>query len=100
MANGDVFASIALLSFGVFTLLMGLFAAYFGMGKSRTIGYVLMVLAGLAGLLWAALVWPVVPGVDPAWDSGAVITAVVAVVGASVGAAASLILFLLSIMKS
>ena len=100
MPYGDVFASIALLSFGVFTLLMGLFAAYFGMGKSRTIGYVLMVVAVLAGLVWAALVWPVLPGVEPVWDSVVVVTAIIAVVGAGVGALASLVVFLVSIMKS
>lgn len=100
MALGDVFTSIAVLSFGVFTLLMGLFAAYFGMGKSRTIGYVLMVLSVLAGLVWAALVWPVLPGIEPVWDSNVVLTAIVAVAGAGVGAIVGVVLFLASIMKS
>jgi uncharacterized membrane-anchored protein YitT (DUF2179 family) len=100
MAYGEVFTSIALLSFGVFTLLTGLFAAYFGMGKSRTIGYVLMVVAVLSGLIWAALVWPVLPGIEPTWDSDTVLIALIAVVGAGVGAIVSVALFLASIMKA
>lgn len=47
------FATILLLVFGLFLILAGLFTAYFGSGKSRTIGVVLLVVGIVVGILSA-----------------------------------------------
>ena len=95
-----VFLSILLLSFGFFTLLMGAFAAYFGAGKSRVIGVLLMVVALIAGFAFSMFTFEFIPGVPVAWEPEVVGQAVVAVLAATVGGIASLIVFLTAIMKA
>lgn len=96
----DVFFGILLFSFGLFTLLAGLFTAYFGAGKSRAIGFVLMIL-GLVGLLaFGTLTWNIVPTIAPVFDSQVIKVSLVGVLGSAVGAIGALIVFLVSIMKA
>lgn len=95
-----IFLSILLLSFAFFTLLSGLFSAYFGAGKSRVIGVILVLVAIIAGFVFAMFTWPFIPGVAVVWDPETVASAVVAVLAATVGGIASLIVFLTVIMKS
>ena len=45
------FLTILLLVFGLFLILAGIFTAYFGSGKSRTIGVVLLVVGLVVGVL-------------------------------------------------
>ncbi|MCI4365197.1 MAG: hypothetical protein L3K10_03940 [Thermoplasmata archaeon] len=45
------FLAILLLVFGLFLILAGIFTAYFGSGKSRTIGVALLVVGLVVGLL-------------------------------------------------
>ena len=99
-ALSTVFLSILLLSFAFFTLLSGMFAAYFGAGKSRVIGTLLMVVALAAGFVFTMLTWEFVPGVPVMWNPETVLQAVVAVLAATVGGIASLFVFLLAIMKA
>jgi hypothetical protein len=99
----DVFGSILLLSFGLFTLLAGVFTAYFGAGKSRKIGLGLAILGLLAVVLFAGFTWGSVPALRElgvAWSSREVMEGVVAVIAAGVGAFLALGLFLVSIMKA
>lgn len=98
----DVFAGILLFSFGLFTLLAGLFTAYFGAGKSRAIGFVLTILGLVAVLLFVTLTWQVV-GVVPAIfgaNEHGIVTSLVGVVASAVGAIIALVVFLVSIMKA
>jgi hypothetical protein len=98
----DVFVGILLFSFGLFTFLAGLFTAYFGAGKSRAIGFVLVIVGSLAMLLFATLTWPIID-VVPATLSGsehAIVVSLVGVVASAVGAIVALIVFLISIMKA
>lgn len=95
-----IFLSILLLSFAFFTLLSGILAAYFGAGKSRVIGVMLMLVAVVAGFVFAMFTWPFIPGVTVAWDPDTVAQAVVAVLAATVGGIASGIVFLTAIMKA
>ncbi len=89
------FVTILLLVFGLFLILAGVFTAYFGSGKSRTIGVVLLVVGLVVGILagyWyhtlhaslSTLVWQ------------AFLVLLAAVVGALVAVA----IFLVAIMKS
>ena len=101
MAEYDtIFLSILLLSFATFTLISGMFAAYFGAGKSRVIGVMLMVVALIAGFVFAMFTWEFIPGVGVFWEPEIVLQAIVAVVAATVGGVASLLVCLTAIMKA
>ena len=100
-ATSDVFLSTLLVSFGVFTLLAGLFTAYFGAGRSRRIGLALTIVGLLAVLIFAAFTWPIAPGaIAPIWDPDNTILAVIAVVAAGIGAFVSMGVFLMAIMRA
>lgn len=93
------FLAILLLVFGLFLILAGLFTAYFGSGKSRTIGVVLLVVGLVVGLLTGFLYHTDHPAgaallTSLVWESFLVIVA--AVIGALVAVA----IFLVAIMKS
>jgi hypothetical protein len=93
------FLTVIILVFALFMLLAGVFTAYFGSGKSRMIGVILVVIGLVVGLLW------VVMGLDSIeiievnlskviWDAFLYILAGV------IGAIAAIGVFLLAIMKS
>jgi hypothetical protein len=99
----DVFGSILLLSFGIFTLLAGVFTAYFGAGKSRKIGLGLTIIGLLAVIVFAGFTWGGVAALGSlgvSWSSREVMEGIVAVIAAGVGAFLALGLFLVSIMKA
>lgn len=98
--NSDVFVGILVFSFGLFTLLAGLFTAYFGAGKSRAIGFVLTIVGLIGILLFASLTWQVIPSISPMFDREAIQTSLFGVLGSAVGAFAALVLFLIAIMKA
>jgi hypothetical protein len=89
------FVTILLLIFGLFLILAGIFTAYFGSGKSRTIGVVLLV-AGLAVGLITGYFYHV-GGFGLAtliWETFLVLIAAI------IGALAAIAIFLVAIMKS
>jgi hypothetical protein len=103
MALTDVFSSILVLSFGLFTLLSGVFTAYFGAGKSRKIGLGLTIIGLLALIIFAGLTWGGVAALQNLgvqWRAPEVMAGIVAVIAAGVGAFLALGLFLVSIMKA
>jgi len=107
MADGatltDVFGSILLLSFALFTLLAGVFTAYFGAGKSRKIGLGLTIIGFLALIIFAGFTWGGVSALSTLgvhWESHVVLAGIVAVIASGVGAFLALGLFLVSIMKA
>ena len=95
------FLTIVAFVFALVMVIAGVFTAYFGSGKSRTVGLVLLV-AGLAiGSLWAYLIgfsdirlFADVPGWDVVYD------ALVNIVAALIGALAAIGIFLVAVMKS
>ncbi len=93
------FLTVIILVFALFMLLAGVFTAYFGSGKSRMIGVILVVIGLVVGVMW------VVMGLDSVeiievniskviWDAFLYILAGV------IGAIAAIGVFLLAIMKS
>jgi hypothetical protein len=89
------FVAILGLTFGLILLLAGIFTAYFGSGKSRTIGIVLLVVGIAVGLLtgyWYHIL-PESLG-TLVWQTFLVLIA--AIIGAIVAVA----IFLVAIMKS
>jgi len=91
------FLTILLMTLGLFLVLAGIFTAYFGSGKSRTIGVVLLVVGILIGVLWVALDYANVINVD---ISDTIWTAFLNILAALIGALIAIGAFLLAIMKS
>jgi hypothetical protein len=92
------FGAVLLLIFGLFLLLAGIFTAYFGSGKSRTIGVVLLVVGIVVGILtafWYHADYAGAGGLGPL-----LLEAVLVLVAAIVGALAAVAIFLVAIMKS
>lgn len=88
------FLAILLLIFGLFLLLAGLFTAYFGSGKSRTIGVALLVVGIVVGLVTGYWYHTQFALGTLVWETFLVIIAAV------IGALAAVAIFLVAIMKS
>ena len=93
------FMTVIILVFALFMLLAGVFTAYFGSGKSRMIGMILVIIGLVVGLLWVVMGLDSVNVIDinlskVIWDAFLYILAGV------IGAIAAIGVFLLAIMKS
>ncbi len=98
------FLSMLTLVFAIASIIAGIFTAYFGSGKSRAVGGVLIIIGLLvfiiflygAGILESFMGMP-----EGILDfQGYIVQGVVAIIGAIVGAAIALGIFLLAIMKA
>ncbi len=97
--GGWQFLVILLLVFGLFLILAGIFTAYFGSGKSRTIGVVLLVVGLIVGLLTAYLYHE--GDLGSAHALGALVwEAFLVILAAVIGALVAVGIFLVAIMKS
>ncbi|NLT38058.1 MAG: hypothetical protein GXX95_07870 [Methanomassiliicoccus sp.] len=96
------FLTILLMTLGLFLVLAGVFTAYFGSGKSRTIGVVLLVVGLLIGIIWVALrlMDPTSTGMINISIGATIWTAFLNILAALIGALIAIGLFLLAIMKS
>jgi len=98
------FLSMLTLVFACASILAGLFTAYFGSGKSRAVGGILVLLGIVvfvfflygAGILEGFMGMP--EGILNFQHT--IVQGVVAIVGAAAGAAIALVIFLLAIMKA
>jgi hypothetical protein len=99
----EYFLSMLMLVFAIASVIAGIFTAYFGSGKSRAVGAILIIIGLIVFVLflWGADVLTFM-GMPPdfMYFSGVVINSVVAVVGAVIGALIALGIFLLAIMKA
>jgi hypothetical protein len=94
----ESFLTVLLLTFGLFMVLAGAFTAYFGSGKSRTIGVVLLIIGLVVGILWVYLAG--FTSTINVWVGDVVWTAFVNILAAVIGALIAVGAFLLAIMKS
>lgn len=92
------FLTVMILTFGLFMILAGAFTAYFGSGKSRMIGVVLLVVGLVIGLIWIYLAG--FTDVIDVWLGDVVWTAFLNIIAAVIGALIAVGIFLLAIMKS
>jgi len=97
------FLSMLTLVFAIASIIAGIFTAYFGSGKSRAVGAVLIILGLIVFFLflWGADIITFLG--DPPefmYFKGTVVNGIVAVIGAVVGALIALGIFLLAIMKA
>ncbi|HEX2066078.1 MAG TPA: hypothetical protein VHI93_04620 [Candidatus Thermoplasmatota archaeon] len=100
MAIASTFVSTLLLSFAATLLLAGLFGAYFGKGRSRTLGLSLSLVALLLLALFCALTWDLVSGVRPVFDPYTVARSMVAVLAATLGFFVAVGIFVAAVMRS
>lgn len=100
MAIASIFVSTLLLSFAATLLLAGLFGAYFGKGRSRTLGFALSLVALLLLALFCALTWNLVSGVHPVFDPSTVGKSMAAVAAATLGFFVAAGVFVLAVMRS
>ncbi|MGI0132159.1 MAG: hypothetical protein ACREDK_03565 [Thermoplasmata archaeon] len=92
------FITILLLTFGLFLILAGVFTAYFGSGKSRTIGVALLVVGLLVGVVMLYYY-------HASWGFNSSVTDLIlqtlfVIVAAVIGALIAIGIFLVAIMKS
>jgi hypothetical protein len=97
------FLSMMTLVFAIASIIAGIFTAYFGSGKSRAVGAILIIIGLIVGVifLWGAnLLSFMGTPMEILNFTGTVVNGVVAVVGAVIGALIALGIFLLAIMKA
>lgn len=97
--------SMLTLVFAVASIIAGIFTAYFGSGKSRAVGAILIVIGLIVFVLflWGAGLVTFLPTLAPGnimYFKGFIVNSIVAVIGAVIGALIALGIFLLAIMKA
>ena len=97
----NYFLSMLMLVFAVASVIAGVFTAYFGSGKSRAVGAILIVIGLVVGVIfmWFAGILSFM-GEAPYSFGYIVFESIVAVIGAIIGALIALGIFLLAIMKA
>jgi len=95
------FLTIVVFIFAFVMMVAGAFTAYFGSGKSRTVGLVLLIVGLVVTIVWAYLVgwsdaslFADVAGWDVMRD------ALINIIAALIGALAAVGIFLVAVMKS
>jgi hypothetical protein len=96
----NIFLVVLLLVFGLFLILAGIFTAYFGSGKSRTIGVALLVVGLVVGLLVGYLYAVGDFGPKDGTLADLLIQSLLVIVAAVIGALVAIGIFLIAIMKS
>jgi hypothetical protein len=99
----DYFMSMLTLVFAVASIIAGIFTAYFGSGRSRAVGAILIIIGLIVFVLflWGAGLLTFMgsaPGILA--FAGAIGNGIAAVIGAIIGALIALGIFLLAIMKA
>jgi len=98
------FLSMLTLVFAIASIIAGIFTAYFGSGKSRAVGGILIIIGLLVFVIFlfgAGLLESFMGKPSGILDfQGTIIQGVIAILGAIVGAAVALGIFLLAIMKA
>ena len=98
------FLSMLTLVFAIASIIAGIFTAYFGSGKSRAVGGVLIIIGLLVFIifLYGAGLLDSIMGIPSGILNfqGTIVQGIIAILGAIVGAAIALGIFLLAIMKA
>ena len=96
------FLSMLTLVFAIASIIAGIFTAYFGSGKSRAVGAVLIIIGLIIFVIFlmgaGILTFMTMPSILN--FQGVILNGIVAVIGAIVGALIALGIFLLAIMKA
>ena len=96
------FATVVILAFAIVMALAGIFTAYFGSGKSRMSGILMLVVGVVVGVVWVFLCHGF--GSDPIIENVAVldvfVSALIDLVGVLIGSIIAVAIFLFAILKS
>ena len=95
------FLTVAVIAFSIVIILAGLFTAYFGTGKSRSVGFAMLIVGLVVGVVWAYLCG--YSDIDTfrkvaMWD--VFLRALVNLIGVLIGALIAVGIFLVAVMKS
>ena len=99
----NYFLSMLTLVFAIASIIAGIFTAYFGSGKSRAVGAILILIGLIVFVLflWFAGVLGFMGTAPISWaGQNIVVNGILAVIGAIIGALIALGIFLLAIMKA
>ena len=101
----NIFLSMLTLVFAIASIIAGAFTAYFGSGKSRIVGGILIVIGLLAFVIFLWGAGALQNFIDRPAESSIfyfteITKSIIAIVGAIVGALIALGIFLLAIMKA
>ncbi|MBQ4411306.1 MAG: hypothetical protein II848_00645 [Candidatus Methanomethylophilus sp.] len=95
------FLTLIILVFSIVMILAGVFSTYFGKGKNRAFGVLIIVIGLAVGLFWVYLInWSGISpfnGID-GWNI--VYNAVVYLIGILIGALIAVGIFLVTVLKS
>lgn len=97
------FVTVAILAFAITMLLAGLFTAYFGSGKSRVAGVLMIVTGIITGVIWVFLcnglfgILPIIGGVA-VWS--VFYNALIDLIGILIGALIAVGIFFITVLKS
>ena len=98
------FLGMLMLVFAIASIVAGIFTSYFGSGKSRAVGGILIIIGLIVGFvfLWGAGLLTSFMGIPSGMLNliGTISNGIVAVIGAIIGALIALGIFLLAIMKA
>ncbi len=95
------FLTVAVIAFSIVIILAGLFTAYFGTGKSRSVGFLMLVVGLVVGVVWSYLCG--YSEIDvfrdvKMWE--VFVKALVNLIGVLIGALIAVGIFLIAVMKS
>ena len=96
------FITVAILAFAIVMVLAGLFTAYFGNGKSRIAGVLMLIVGLVVGIVWVYLCHgfgaePIIADIH-IWD--VFYNALINLIGILVGAIVAIGIFLVAVLKS
>lgn len=95
------FLTVAVIAFSIVIILAGLFTAYFGTGKSRSVGFAMLVVGLVVGVVWAYLCgYSDIEAFSKVamWDL--FLRALIYLIGILIGALVAVGIFLVAVMKS
>lgn len=97
------FVTVAILAFAITMSLAGLFTAYFGSGKSRVAGVIMIVTGVIVGVIWVSLCSglfgssPIIENIDVL---SIFYSAIINLMGTLIGALIAIGIFIAAILKS
>ena len=95
------FLTVILIAFAVFMVLAGVFTAYFGTGKSRTVGFILLLVGIIVGAVWVYLTgFSDIAAFEDVNLKDVFLRALLDFVAILIGAIVAVALFLVAVMKS
>lgn len=95
------FLTVAILAFALMMLLAGIFTAYFGTGKSRTIGFILLAVGIIVGVLWVYLAgFSDIEVLRVCGFGDIILDAILDFLAIMIGAMVAVGVFLIAVMKS